>query len=413
MARPPVAAPDVAADDARLARYRQLAFGVLVLLALTSLLIGAPSDHHVPVAERWFLVVGTVVFVAVTFAFGFLPRTPTLRPAPWPAIYVILGLAVAIFVVGGLNWLVVLAIGAGACGRFGRTRWPAVVASVACAVAGSCVAVIDHAGYGGTFAAIVIGPLTAVFGYTAGRRADLVSVLRRTRADLARAAVAEERLRIARDLHDLLGQSLSLITLKAELAGRVIGTDPSRAAGEIAELESVARKSLSDVRAAVAGYRQPDLAGELVSARQLLDSAGIVSQISAPDTAGLSQEVDSALAWAVREGSTNVVRHSRATHVSISVSAGPAGAVAEISDNGPPAPDDMGPLKLLPASPMVSTDDGAAMDSAAVLTQTPPTGSGLAGLAERVHSLGGELVAGTVEPRGFRVRVVVPAGPQA
>jgi two-component system sensor histidine kinase DesK len=288
-----------------------------------------------------------------------------------------------------------------------------VAASVACAGAGAAVALADHVGYGGTFAAIVIGPMTAFFGYTAGRRADLVSVLRRTRADLARAAVAEERLRIARDLHDLLGQSLSLITLKAELAGRVIGTDPDRATREIAELESVARQSLSDVRSAVAGYRQPDLAGELVSARQLLDSAGIASQISAPDTAGLSQAVDAALAWAVREGTTNVVRHSQATHVDIRVRTGPAGAIAEISDNGPPAPDYAGPLARPPAASLTSPDDGAGQDGGAVLTLPRAGGSGLAGLTERVRSLGGELAAGNVEPQGFRLRVVVPSRPQA
>jgi two-component system, NarL family, sensor histidine kinase DesK len=328
MARLPVVAPDEAPDDARLARYRRLLITVLILAVLGSLVIGTPSDHSIPVAQRWFLLAGTVVFVTVTYVFGFLPSAPTLRPAPWVAISAILGLAITLFIVGGPDWLAVLAIAAGCCGRFGRTPAPAVIASVACAVAGSFVAVIDHAGYGGTFAAIVIGPMGAFFGYSSGRRADMVSVLRRTRADLARVAVAEERLRIARDMHDLLGHSLSLITLKAELASRVIGTDPGRAAGEIADLESVARKSLSDVRAAVAGYRNPDLAGELVSARQLLDSAGIVSRISAPDSAGLPREVDATLAWAVREGTTNVVRHSRATRVDISVSAGAAAVVA-------------------------------------------------------------------------------------
>jgi two-component system sensor histidine kinase DesK len=386
--------------------------GVLMLLALGSLAIGTPGSRGIPAGEHWFLLVGSAVFAVVTYSFGLRPDAPTLRPAPWAGITAILVLALALFVVGGINWLVVLAIGAGACGRFGRTAVPALAASVACAVAGAAVALADHVGYGGTFAAIVIGPMTAFFGYTAGRRADLVSVLRRTRADLARAAVAEERLRIARDLHDLLGHSLSLITLKAELAGRVIDTDPDRAAREIAELESVARQSLSDVRSAVAGYRQPDLAGELASARQLLDSAGIVSQISAPDTAGLSQEVDAALAWAVREGTTNVVRHSRATHVDISVRTGPASASAEISDNGPPAPDDAGPLGRPPAVSLASPDDAAGQGAGAVLTRPRPGGSGLAGLAERVRSLGGELAAGTVEPQGFRLRVVVPTGHQ-
>ncbi len=95
-------------------------------------------------------------------------------------------------------------------------------------------------------------------------------------------AVAEERLRIARDLHDLLGHSLSLIALKAELAGRVIGADPSRAAKEIAELEKVARQSLTEVRQAVTSYRQPGLAAVLAAARRMLSSAGIDCRVQAP-----------------------------------------------------------------------------------------------------------------------------------
>jgi two-component system, NarL family, sensor histidine kinase DesK len=455
MARTPATAPGDEAEDVRLARYRRIAIFVLVLVALGSLAVG-PGNHSIPAPQRWFLLVGSILFAVVTYVFGLRPEAPTLRTAPWAAIIAILALAIALFVVGGINWLAVLAIGAGVCGRFGRTILPAAAASAACAVAGAAVATTAHAGYGGTFAAIIIGPLTAFFGYSAGRRADMVSVLRRTRADLARAAVAEERLRIARDLHDLLGHSLSLITLKAELAGRVIGTDPGRAAGEIAELESVARQSLSDVRAAVTGYRQPDLAGELVSARQLLDSAGIVSRISAPDSTALSPAVDAALAWAIREGTTNVVRHSLATRVDISVSTGPAAAVAEILDNGPAAADDAGPLTRplsrgvtggrppglaavsrgvtggrppglaavsrgvtggpggVPCPPGAAAasppglDRGAGRPGAGVLTQPRLGGSGLAGLAERVRSLGGELAAGNVEPRGFRLRVVVP-----
>jgi two-component system sensor histidine kinase DesK len=413
MARSQAVAPDDADADFRLARFRRMVIGVIILVVLASLAIRVPSDHSLPAGERWFLLTGSVVFVVVTYALGLAPDTPTLRSAPWVVVTLILGLAVALFVVGGINWLAVVGVAAGTCGRFGRTPWPAVASSVTCAGAGSYVAMAGHVGFGATFAAIVIGPMAAFFGYGAARRADVVSALRRTRADLARAAVAEERLRIARDLHDLLGHSLSLITLKAELAGRVIGSDPGRAASEIAELESVARQSLSDVRAAVAGYRQPDLAGELVSARQLLDSAGIVSRISAPDAAGLSQEADAALAWAVREGTTNVVRHSRATQVSISVSTGPAGAVAEISDNGPPAPDDAGPLTRPPAASPVSLNGGATRDGRALATQPRPGGSGLAGLAERVRSLGGELVASPVQPHGYRLRVVVPPSPQA
>jgi two-component system, NarL family, sensor histidine kinase DesK len=394
----PDAAPELL-DDTRL--VRRLLFGVIFLFVLVSPAARVLSDHGMPVAERSFLLVGSVVFAIVTYVFWIWPRAPTMRTRLWVA--AIVALAVALFAVGGINWLAVLAVGAGAAGRSSRTVWPAALSSIACAGTGFGVGLVGNNGFGGTLAATVIGPMAAFFAYSAGRRADAVSALRRTRADLARTAVAEERLRIARDLHDLLGHSLSLITLKAELAGRVIGTNPDRAATEISELESVARQSLSDVRAAVAGYRQPDLAAELDSARQLLDSAGISSRITAADTGGLSHEVDAALAWAVREGTTNVVRHSKATHVAISVSAGPAVATAEISDNGPSADDEPAGRLRLPADQV--SPDGQGNQGRSRLG-----GSGLAGLAERVHGLGGELVAGAVAPQGFRLRVAVPVG---
>jgi two-component system sensor histidine kinase DesK len=391
MIRRPDASPEFP-DDTRLGQSRRLLISLVFLFILLSPAIRVLSDHRMPVAARWFLLAGSVFFVVVTYVFWIAPGAPpTVWPGPWAIMLVTIALAVALFAVGGLNWLAVLAIAAGLCGRYSRTLWPAMLSSIACAGAGFGVAVTTDAGFGSTLAATVIGPMAAFFAYSTGRRLDAVSALRRTRADLARTAVAEERLRIARDVHDLLGHSLSLITLKAELAGRVIGTDPDRAAAEISELESVARQSLSDVRAAVAGYRQPDLAAELDSARQLLNSAGIASQIAAADTGGLPDDVDATLAWAVREGTTNVVRHSRATHVAISVSAGPATAIAEITDNGP------------------SADDGVRLTGQG---QVKRGGSGLAGLTERVQRLGGELAAGPVAPRGFGLRVVVPVGPQ-
>ncbi len=131
------------------------------------------------------------------------------------------------------------------------------------------------------------------------------------RRELARLAVAEERLRVARDLHDLLGHTLSMIALKSELARRLVAQHPKRAAQEIAEVESVARQTLREVREAVAGYQQPTLQSELEGARQLLEAAGIPYQ--AKETVlTLPGALDATLAWVVREGITNVVRHSRA-----------------------------------------------------------------------------------------------------
>ena len=166
---------------------------------------------------------------------------------------------------------------------------------------------------------IIVPSMAAFLAYASTKRNETVAELRQTRAELARVAVAGERLRIARDLHDLLGQSLSLITLKAELSRRMLDTDTTSAAREMAELEAVARQSLSDVREAVAGYRQPDLVAELGAARQLLAAAGLSCQISTPADLSLPADVDTVLAWTVREGITNVVRHARATCAGVTV----------------------------------------------------------------------------------------------
>jgi two-component system sensor histidine kinase DesK len=388
------------------ARYRRAAVSAIFIIVILG-----PAYHLLsgPMTGRaWIQAAGALVMTAMT---GWILNRTERRSqhVPWLVIGVTLALGVLLFILGGVQWLGPMAIGAALWGRFSRTARPAILAAGICALAGILVATAHHYTFGNTVSAVVVAPLGGLFAYIAGRRADTVESLRRTRAELARAAVAEERLRIARDLHDLLGHSLSLITLKAELAGRLMAADPDRAALEISELESVARQSLSDVREAVAGFRQPDLAGELAAARQLLDAAGIASQISASGSDGLAQDVDAALAWAVREGITNVVRHSRATHVAIRVTRSEVAAVAEISDDGPLAAEETG--REAPAAwPPTAGPDGRA---AAIRARPAFTGSGLAGLAERIRGLGGELAAGSVEPRGFLLRVVVPLAPQA
>jgi len=355
--------------------------------------------------KQWFELTAAIALAAIVV---WLVNSALRRgePTPWPAAVVLLGLSIGLLAVAGPGALAAMAVAAAIWGRNGRTPVPAVVAGSACALAGLLLAEVRHYPSGSIFSVLVIAPLAAFFAYSAARRAETLDVLRRTRAELVRAAADEERLRIARDLHDLLGHSLSLITLKAELAGRLVATDPDRAAREIGDLESVARHSLSDVRAAVAGYRQPDLAGELAAARQLLDAAGIAAEIVPADAGPLPQEVDSVLAWAVREGATNVVRHSRATRASITISVTAAAAGAEIRDNGPAAAA-AGP-RLSPAAATRSPGQ----DRLPGLARSQPelAGSGLAGLAERVRALGGQVAAGAADGRGFLLRVTVPLG---
>src|SRR5215831_1708465 len=306
-----------------------------------------------------------------------------------------------------MNWLTALAIAAAAAGRFAASRPRAVIGVAACAAVGVAVSVWHHLDYSALLAAFGVPLLGGLLAYSAERRNVLMVKLNQARAELARTAVAEERLRISRDLHDLLGHSLSLITLKSELAGRMIESDPQRAAREIAELETVARRSLAEVRQAVTGYRQPGLAAELTAARRMLAAAGIDCRVDAPVSYDLPPEVDALLAWTVREAGTNVVRHSGARHAKILVTVTGTSASAELTDDGAGPPAGRGtPAAGGGPGTTGAPAAGAAAGGAAGTPGAP--GSGLAGLAERAGRLGGTLLAGAGGNGGFRVRVTVP-----
>ena len=180
---------------------------------------------------------------------------------------------------------------------------------------------------------VSIGAMMAAFG----RVTRVNRELRETREELATLAVAEERLRIARDVHDLLGHSLSVITLKSELAARLLERDPARAAGELEEIQAVSREALAEVREAVKGYRGLALAESLTRARTALTAAGIDCELAGAQPA-LPADVDAVLAWAVREGTTNVIRHSQARHCEIRIRADGESAALEIDDDGRAAP---------------------------------------------------------------------------
>ena len=382
-------------------RLRGVVIGVLVTVFL-ALPAVALFRHQGLSGDAAFLVPGTAVFVVLVDRWV-LVRTP--QPGHRPVrdlavLWVIVVLGAALFAVGQMNWLTALAVAAAAAGRFAAS-WPrAAIGVAACAAVGLAVSLWHSFDYGALLAAFAIPLLGGLFAYSAERRNVLIYALKETRAELARMAVAEERLRISRDLHDLLGHSLSLIALKSELAGRMIGSDPQRAAKEIAELEAVVRRSLAEVRQAVTGYRQPSLAAELAAARRTLASAGVDCRVDAPGSYDLPPEVDALLAWTVREGSTNIVRHSGARHAGITVAVTGASASAELTDDG--------------AGPPAGRGTPAANGGIEPAAATGTAGSGLAGLAERAGRLGGTLLAGAGRHGGFRVRVTVPlttAGP--
>ncbi len=198
--------------------------------------------------------------------------------------------------------------------------------------------------------------------------------LSRAQEEIEQLATDQERLRIARDLHDLLGHALTTVTMKAELASRLVDRDPVRAAAEMNEVAELSRQSLADVRETVAGYREVSLVRELATAREVLQAAGIEAEMpaAAEDVSGDLREL---FGWVVREGVTNAVRHSRAHHVSVRLE---QRAIEVINDGA----DHVGPSR---------------------------PGHGLTGLTERAEALGGEVWAGPEGEATFRLRVEVPA----
>jgi two-component system sensor histidine kinase DesK len=267
------------------------------------------------------------------------------------------------------------------------TRHAAWMVAAVTVVAGTVYAV--RAGWGAfatSWGEIVPFPLIGIGMIAVSRLVVTVRELQAARREIAQLAAAEavarERLRFARDLHDLLGHSLSSITLKSELAGRLLPAAPEQAAAEVRDIEGVARRSLREVRDAVSGYRQPTLDEELYGAREMLEAAGIACQIE-NQACPLPNAMDTVLAWAVREGVTNVIRHSRADRCEIRVTQEGEEVHVEVKDDGRGSPPE---------------HEG-----------TYSNGSGLFGLAERIAASGGDFEAGPLPEGGFRLRVSLPA----
>jgi len=236
----------------------------------------------------------------------------------------------------------------------------------------------------GNIAALVLATL-ATYGF-----AQLVErnrQLQLAQEEVAALAVSRERERIARDMHDVLGHSLTVISVKSELAGRLVEADPARAAAEVADIQALARSALADVRGMVAATRHVTLAGELAAARRALDAAGIEAQLPGAVDA-VPEDLRELFAWAVREGTTNVLRHAAAARVVVTLA--PDRIVVEDDGRGAePCPDDdaVGPGPTAPGSP------GDA------------PGHGLAGLRERAAAAGASVETGPSPLGGFRLAV--------
>lgn len=213
---------------------------------------------------------------------------------------------------------------------------------------------------------------------------EAVRELRAAREELARRAVEEERLRFSRDLHDLLGHTLSVIVVKSEAARRVAPRDMDAALEQITDVESVGRQALTEIREAVTGYREGSLATELTRARSALSAAGVEPVFRRSGTP-LAPQTEALLGWVVREAVTNVVRHSDATRCEITVGSGTERARLTVTDNG------TGTSVPRPAEGI--------------------GGTGLKGLTERLAAAGGSLTAGPSPRGGFTVTADLPAEP--
>jgi two-component system sensor histidine kinase DesK len=268
-----------------------------------------------------------------------------------------------------------------------------VIASLLQLVPGRAGALLAAAPLAGTVATAVVDPVVAptlanglvegfywlvglgIGGFAMYGSARLVQVLdelHATRAELAEAAVGRERLRVSRDLHDLLGHALSAVSLKGDLALALLHRDPAAARAEITGLTDVARGALRDVRAITSGRHSVSLRSEVDGAVRLLAAAGIATRVDL-DPADPPRAMQPLLAWAVREGVTNVLRHSEATCCTITLARRDGRVRLEIANDGAHPPG-------------------------------PAGGTGLAGVVARAHAARGTAVA---ERTGDRFRLVV------
>ncbi|HJY43665.1 MAG TPA: histidine kinase [Propionibacteriaceae bacterium] len=219
---------------------------------------------------------------------------------------------------------------------------------------------------------VLVWLLGLVWAAEAGREAE---------ADLV---LAQERLRVSRELHDVLGHRLGIIALKAELAADLAATDPARSAAESGEIREIAASTLAEARRAVHGETVADLATQIVSTELVLGSAGIETTVDV-DPAQVPASASALLAAVVREAVTNILRHSDARKVSIAF-------------NG-----------TGPCSKLVIVNDGAGRPKAGTIADGSSSGTGLAALAARCATAGGRLVAGPANDGRFEVQVELPS----
>jgi two-component system, NarL family, sensor histidine kinase DesK len=372
-------------------------FSAIWLVYLIAPVSGLFGHHH---GVLWIAgglaitIAFSVIYVIIVCNSGLWPRQ-----ARWglAAIAVLAALACVVYGEAWTPLWIYVSAAAGmilaAPGYGRRTAVYGVLAVGACYVFFSWLAHEDATNF-----LIVLLPVLLVGFAMIGFRMQLQLThdLAEARETVAKLAASEERLRLARDMHDLTGQSLSMITLKSELAAKRLSKLPPSAEldtvlGDLGDIGRVSRQTLHDIREAVSGYRRPTLAIEAITARNALEAASI----RLDDDPGLTlrsgtfdADAEAVLAWCLREAVTNVIRHSGAKACRIRLIQRPGELSLEVSDDG------HGP-------------GGQDADA--------PHGAGLRGMSERLSTAGGRLSLGAADPgpgnrlsQGFRLTATVP-----
>jgi two-component system, NarL family, sensor histidine kinase DesK len=356
--------------------WRQAALVALPLAYLVYVVISVTENSRGGGRVAGYVILA--VFAACWLAAPFVISDDTPGTRFWGYFGLLLALAVAgLPFARAAGFVAFVFLTMLAVGRLGARSAPLVAAFSVAALVVPVAVRSWHVSLGESFDDVtpVAIPVLAIATFAILQALRQNMALAEARAELAELAAENERMRIARDLHDLLGHSLTTITVKAGLARRLGSADPARAVSQIAEVEELCRQALADVRSAVSGYRDVTLAGELARGRELLRASGIAADLpTATDVVDPAHQ--ELFGWAVREGLTNVVRHARAQSCAVRLSP----STVEIVDDGVGEPEPV------------------------------PAGNGLSGLRERAAAAGGSVDAGPRPAGGWQLRVTLGQG---
>jgi two-component system sensor histidine kinase DesK len=353
---------------------RDHGWGPLLWVLYLGFFFVQPVVEHVSRKQWAFDGVGATIFLVLYWGIFLLERP---RPLLHVGGMMLLGVLYFPFNSGGCTFFI-----------FAAAMIPFIVDTQGEAIAGlgiiAAVAAIEgfllHVSAWALFWATVFPVFIGAGNVFYAERNRMNRKLRKANEEIENLAKVAERERIARDLHDVLGHTLSVITLKSELAGKLVDRDPQRAGKEIREVEQISRQALSDVRDAIRGYRSQGLVAELAQAKATLETAGLTVQCDAATTMKLPAVQESVLSLAVREAVTNVVRHAQARTCRMRLEQQNGSCRLEIQDDG------------------CGSSNGE--------------GNGLRGMRERVEMLGGTLdrstEAGTILTITLPLKEVMP-----